>query len=91
MPEIRAKQPSRAKRRKRRSFNRPKFCRFCSDKEAAIDYREPRTLRGFLSDEGKILPRRISGTCAKHQRKLTTAVKRARILALLPLSSEHVL
>ena len=91
MPEIKAKQPSRAKRRKRRSFRRPRFCRFCADKEATIDYREARTLRNFLSEEGKILPRRISGTCAKHQRRLTVAVKRARVLALLPLGPEHVI
>jgi len=91
MPEIKAKQPSRAKRKRRRSFQRPKFCRFCADKATAMDYKDPRSLRGFLTDEGKILPRRISGTCAKHQRKLTLAVKRSRAIALLPMSSEHVL
>ncbi len=64
-------------------FFRRKVCKFCT-KKLTIDYKEPEILRRFTTDRGKILPRRITGTCAKHQRKLAIAVKRARILALLP-------
>ena len=64
---------------------RRKVCQFCADKTAKfIDYKDAAKLRKFTSDRGKILPRRISGTCAKHQRELTTAIKRARQIALLP-------
>ncbi len=62
---------------------RKKFCRFCSEKVPFIDYKDIKTLRGYLTEKGKILPRRMTGTCAKHQRELTTAVKRARNIALL--------
>ena len=62
---------------------RKKVCIFCADKVAYIDYKDAK-LRKFISERGKILPRRISGTCAKHQRELTTAIKRARHAALLP-------
>jgi small subunit ribosomal protein S18 len=72
------------KGKKKRFFHRRKVCRFCADKTMLIDYREPRTLRYFISERGKIIPRRITGTCAKHQRGLTTAIKRARTIALLP-------
>ena len=61
-----------------------KICIFCADKNNEIDYKEAAKYRKFLSERGKILPRRITGTCAKHQRKLTQAIKRARQLALLP-------
>jgi small subunit ribosomal protein S18 len=90
MAELEVKLPSAKKRRRRRRFERPKFCRFCGERGLTIDYKEPKNLRIFLTEEGKILPRRISGNCAKHQRKLTTAVKRARHLALLPLSPTHL-
>lgn len=63
---------------------RVKVCRFCVDKIALIDYKDGARLRGFISDRSKIVPRRISGTCAPHQRALTRAIKRARMLALLP-------
>ena len=63
---------------------RKKVCIFCADKVDFIDYKDSGKLRKFISERGKILPRRISGTCAKHQRQLTTAIKRARFLALLP-------
>ena len=63
---------------------RKKVCIFCEDKIAYIDYKDSAKLRKFISERGKILPRRISGTCAMHQRKLTTAIKRARQVALLP-------
>ncbi|RMG14036.1 MAG: 30S ribosomal protein S18 [Deltaproteobacteria bacterium] len=67
-----------------RPFGRRKMCRFCADPEAKVDYKDPATLKYFITDRGKVIPRRISGNCAKHQRALTTAIKRARILALLP-------
>ncbi len=63
---------------------RKKFCRFCYNKELKINYREPQVLEGFITERGKILPRRITGTCAKHQRELARAIKQARILSLLP-------
>lgn len=59
-------------------------CRFCMDGAPEISYRDPRLLRLFLSDRGKILPARLSGNCAKHQRRVTRALKQARILAFLP-------
>lgn len=65
-------------------FSRRRVCRFCTDKEVTIDYKDPKNLRNFVTERGKIIPRRIYGTCAKHQRELTEAVKRARQLALLP-------
>jgi small subunit ribosomal protein S18 len=71
-------------RRKKRVFHRRKVCRFCADSTIVIDYKEPKTLRHFITERGKIIPRRISGTCARHQRVLTTAIKRARTIALLP-------
>ena len=67
---------------------RKKVCIFCADKVAYIDYKDSAKLRKFISERGKILPRRISGTCAKHQRELTTAIKRARQVALLPYISD---
>ena len=63
---------------------RKKVCIFCADKVAFIDYKDSAKLRKFISERGKILPRRISGTCAVHQRALNTAIKRARNMALLP-------
>ena len=71
---------------RRRIFPRRKVCRFCADKELVIDYKDPRVLKNFVTERGKIIPRRIYGTCAKHQRQLTEAIKRARHLALLPYS-----
>ena len=63
---------------------RRKVCVFCSEKAKPIDYKDVATLRKYISERGKILPRRITGTCAKHQRAITLAVKRARHVALLP-------
>ncbi|MBA3530419.1 MAG: 30S ribosomal protein S18 [Ardenticatenales bacterium] len=63
---------------------RRKVCSFCADDKSTIDYKEADQMKRFLSDRGKILPRRKTGTCAKHQRRLSLAVKRARHLALLP-------
>ncbi|HOO90154.1 MAG TPA: 30S ribosomal protein S18 [Syntrophales bacterium] len=65
-------------------FHKKKVCRFCVDSNIQIDYKNPAVLRGFLTERGKIMPRRITGTCAKHQRELAMAIKRARTLALLP-------
>ena len=68
---------------------RKKVCAFCTDKTiGSIDYKDGNKLRRYISERGKILPRRITGTCAKHQRELTTAIKRARHLALLPYTVE---
>src|SRR5512145_1680675 len=68
----------------RRGFGRRKVCRFCADKALKVDYKDQGQLKYFLTERGKIIPRRISGNCAKHQREVATAVKRARMLALLP-------
>ncbi len=65
-----------------------KVCSFCIDKVESIDYKDVGRLRKFISERGKILPRRISGNCAKHQRQLTIAIKRARHIALLPYTAE---
>lgn len=69
---------------KRRTFARTKVCRFCADSSIRMDYKEVDLLKGFITERGKIIPRRISGCCAKHQRELTTAIKRARNIAMLP-------
>jgi len=73
--------------RKKRPFLRRKVCRFCADKKLDIDYKNARTLRFFVTERGKIIPRRISGNCAKHQRQITVAVKRARNIAILPFTT----
>ncbi|MDR1773800.1 MAG: 30S ribosomal protein S18 [Clostridioides sp.] len=67
------------KRRKKK-----RVCQFCADKNIKIDYKNANRLQKYITDRGKILPRRISGTCAKHQREITVAIKRARNIALLP-------
>ncbi len=71
------------KRRKKK-----KVCRFCEDKTKTIDYKDIKKLQRYMTERGKILPRRVSGTCAKHQRALTIAIKRSRIMALLPFVKE---
>ena len=73
----------------RRFYTRKKFCRFCANEDIKIDYKDSDALRHFITERGKIVPRRISGTCAPHQRKLAEAIKRARNLALLPLCAKH--
>ncbi len=70
--------------KRRRTYRRQKVCKFCVDKVEQVDYKDVRRLRSFVTDRGKIIPRRISGTCAPHQRELTVAIKRARNIALLP-------
>jgi len=67
-----------------RRRGRRRVCRFCADNALAIDYKDPQALRYFVTERGKIVPRRINGSCAKHQRAITTAIKRARVMALLP-------
>lgn len=74
--------------RRRGRKPRKKVCSFCVDKVTAIDYKEFNKLGRFLTERGKILPRRISGNCARHQRMLTRAIKRARNIALLPFTAE---
>jgi small subunit ribosomal protein S18 len=66
-----------------RKFQRRKFCRFCSEKVEYIDYKNIKILKSYLTERGKILPRRMTGTCAKHQRELSESIKRARSVALL--------
>ena len=75
-------------RRPRGCKPRRKVCTFCVDKIQHIDYKDIARLRRFTSERGKILPRRMSGTCAKHQRQLSTAIKRARQIALLPYTTD---
>ena len=74
--------------KKRTLFRRRKVCKFCADKIDDINYKDVKLLGPFVTERGKILPRRISGTCATHQRKLQTAIKRARQLALIPYVTE---
>ncbi len=69
---------------RRSLFRRKKVCKFCADKIDDINYKDAKLLAGFVPERAKVLPRRISGTCAKHQRKLRVAIMRARVLALLP-------
>jgi small subunit ribosomal protein S18 len=71
-------------------FQRRKVCRFCADKRLSLDYKEAKTLRLFITETGKMIPRRISGNCAKHQRQLAVAIKRARQIALLPYAAGHM-
>jgi small subunit ribosomal protein S18 len=72
---------------RRRPGGRRKVCRFCADKSLTVDYKDVRTLGSFITEGGKIVPSRTSGNCAKHQRQLAVAIKRARVLALLPFST----
>ena len=65
-------------------FQRRKFCRFCADKVSFIDYKDIKILRGYMTERGKILSRKVTGNCSVHQRELTTAIKRARNIALIP-------
>ena len=78
------KEAGAAPMRRRPMHRRRKVCVFCSDKNQVIDYKDANLLRKYISERGKILPRRITGSCAKHQRELTVAIKRARHVALIP-------
>jgi small subunit ribosomal protein S18 len=70
-------------------FRRKKVCKFCTEKIDAIPYREVRLLQGFVAERGKIVPRRLTGVCTTHQRRLTRAIKQARNIALLPFAARH--
>jgi small subunit ribosomal protein S18 len=72
---------------RRRRFYKRKTCKFCEDNAIVIDYKEVKMLKMFITERGKIIPRRITGNCAKHQRQMTTALKRARNIALISFSS----
>jgi len=86
---LRAKARKKARKQKKRMFQRRKVCRFCADKRLALTYKEPKTLRLFITETGKVIPRRISGNCSRHQRSLSTEIKRARQIALLPYAPSH--
>ena len=73
----------------RRFFAKPKFCQFCADNTLTIDYKKVDLLRKYVTEEGKIRPRRQTGACAKHQRIVAEAVKQARFIALLPYTGKH--
>jgi small subunit ribosomal protein S18 len=77
------------RRPERRYYSRPKVCQFCTDKHLTIDYKKADMLRRFITDEGKIRPRRQTGTCARHQRALASAIKQARHIALLPYTGRY--
>ena len=88
-PQSRSGGPGGPAKRGKRSFVRKKkVCRFCVDKADFIDYKKAEILAPFLQERGKILPRRMTGTCARHQRWLTVAIKRAQNIALLPFAAE---
>lgn len=74
--------------RRRGGMRRRKVCQFCAEKTSEIDYKDVETLKKYVTERGKILPKRITGTCAMHQRAVTTAIKRARIVALLPYTQD---
>jgi small subunit ribosomal protein S18 len=78
----------KAQGQRRGLFRRRKVCKFCADKIDDINYKDVKLLQPFVPERGKVLPRRISGTCAMHQRKLRVAIMRARVLALLPYTAE---
>ena len=71
---------------KKRSMGRRKMCKFCADETIKIDYKDAGLLKYFITDRGKLVPRRLSGNCARHQREISTAVNRARMIALMPFS-----
>lgn len=74
--------------KRRGGFRKKKVCQFCADKNKTIDYKDVDTLKKYVTERGKILPKRVTGTCAVHQREVTKAVKRARIVALLPYQAD---
>jgi len=84
-----ARKKARKAQKKKGSFLRKKVCRFCADAAAGIDYKDPKGLRYFMTETGKLIPQRISGNCAKHQRQIAVAIKRARQIALMPYASHH--
>ena len=87
MPPTNERRPF--KRRTNRFYSRPKVCQFCTDKNLSIDYKETELLKRFITEDGKIRPRRQTGSCARHQRALAGAIKRARHIALLPFTGKY--
>jgi len=81
--------PSGAPGSRGKFFRRKKVCKFCTEKIDAIPYRDVRLLQGFVAERGKIVPRRLTGVCTTHQRRLTRAIKQARNIALLPFATRH--
>ena len=75
-------------KQRRGGVRRKKVCQFCADKDKKIDYKDVETLKKFTTERGEILPRRVTGTCAMHQRAVTTAIKRARVVALMPFDAD---
>ena len=84
----RGDRPQRRRGGQRRFYSRPRVCQFCADKSLVINYKNVQLLNGFINREGKIRARRQTGTCAKHQRKIATEIKKSRHMALLPFSGE---
>lgn len=84
------KKKKEGKFKKHQMSNRRRSCRFCVDKKIKIDYKNAKLLQPFLTERGRIVPRRLTGNCAKHQREVTTAIKRARILAFIPFTATQV-
>ncbi len=76
--------------KRKMTYHRRKICKFCADSSIVIDYKDTKSLRYYISERGKIIPRRISGNCAKHQRLLTVALKRARNIAFLPYTTSII-
>jgi small subunit ribosomal protein S18 len=87
---LQSRRPRGRPRREKKYTARKKACTFCADKDLSIDYKDAAMLRRYISDRGKIEPRRRTGSCARHQRALAAAIKRARFLALLPYTPEHI-
>ncbi len=87
---LRAKARKKARKQAKRMFTRRKVCRFCADSNLPIDYKDPKSLKFFVSETGKMIPRRISGNCARHQRRVTVAIKRSRQLALMPFTASGI-
>ena len=77
------------KRKSKRRFRRRKVCQFCTDTTLDIDYKNPKVLRRFISERGRIVPKRISGVCSRHQRSLGGEIRKARVLALVPFTTVH--
>jgi len=74
----------------RRTYTRKKVCRFCADENLKIDYKDSRLMRNFVSERGKIMPRRITGNCAYHQRRVSKAIKMSRIVSIMPYTSVNI-
>ena len=87
-PAVKAEAPVFEKKKYRKPVSRKKVCAFCVDKQNVIDYKDASKLRRYITENGKILPRRQTGVCAKHQRELANAIKRARVMAILPFKGE---